>query len=272
MNDTTFIPNSAAALEVIKINMKASITVLLFSSLFGLNVSVYRYHYLVNETLTFQEAQQRCTQHFDYLSTVRSKDLSYNSLIKDFFWIWVQRDSADNNKWIWSEGGEATITFWDENEPNDDRQKCGAVKKDTFKLHDYHCFSRLRFYCMKVYELIVVHQKSTWEEALDYCRQNYIDLAIINSEDIMDEAKINSTVAETDEVWTGLRFLAGRWFWVNGAGIGYNVWSLNGEIQCPAINQRCGVFDRTQEVCKPTDCERRLNFLCVKKKYEDWLD
>ncbi len=179
MNDTTFIPNSAAALEVIKINMKASITVLLFSSLFGLNVSVYRYHYLVNETLTFQEAQQRCTQNFDYLSTVRSKDLSYNSLIKDFFWIGVQRDSADNNKWIWSEGGEATITFWDQNEPNDDSQKCGAVKKDTFKLHDYHCFSRLRFYCMKVYELIVVHQKSTWGEALDYCRQNYIDLAII---------------------------------------------------------------------------------------------
>lgn len=146
MDHTTFIQNSAAALEVILIDMKASITVLLFSSLFGLNVSVYRYHYLVNETLSFQEAQQRCTQHYDYLSTVRSKDLedlSDNSLIRDYFWIGVQRDRADNNKWIWSEGGEATITFWDENKPNDDNKKCGAVKKGTFKLHDFYCILRL---------------------------------------------------------------------------------------------------------------------------------
>uniref|UniRef100_A0A8C1G1L1 Secretory phospholipase A2 receptor-like n=1 Tax=Cyprinus carpio TaxID=7962 RepID=A0A8C1G1L1_CYPCA len=251
--------------------MKASVIVLFFSSLFGLNVSVYRYHFLVNETLTFQEAQQRCIQHYDYLSTVRSKDLqdlSSNSLIKeDSFWIGVQRDSANYFKWIWSEGGEATIKFWALGEPDGD--KCGAVRKSTLTLFARPCDNHFRFYCMKVYELIVVHQKSTWEEALEYCRQNYIDLAIIHSEDIMEEAKINSTVADTDEVWTGLRFLAGHWFWVNGADFGYNVWSSDGEIQCPAMNQRCGVFDRTQGVCKPTDCERRLNFLCVKAKYED---
>ncbi|XP_058636588.1 secretory phospholipase A2 receptor-like [Onychostoma macrolepis] len=253
--------------------MKASITVLLFSSLFGLNVSVYRYHFFMNDTLSYEEAQQRCRAHYDDLSTVRSKDLEdlpYNSLIKEnYFWIGVQRDSADNNKWIWSEGGEATITFWEADQPDNHDQKCGAVNKGTFKLYDKLCSARYRFYCMKVYELIVVHQKSTWEEALEYCRQNYIDLAIINSEDIMEEAKINSTVADTDEVWTGLRFLAGHWFWVNGAGFGYNVWSLDEEILCPAMNQRCGVFDRTQGICKPTDCEQRLNFLCVKKKYED---
>ncbi len=60
----------------------------------------------------FQEAQQHCREHYDDLSTVRSKDLkdlSYNSLIKEyFFWIGVQKEY---NKWIWSEGGEATITF-----------------------------------------------------------------------------------------------------------------------------------------------------------------
>ncbi|XP_016335127.1 secretory phospholipase A2 receptor-like [Sinocyclocheilus anshuiensis] len=251
--------------------MKASVIVLLFLSLFGLNVSVYRYHFLVNETLSFQEAQKHCTQHSDYLSTVRSKDLqdlSSNSLIKeDYFWIGVQRDSADYYKWIWSEGGEATITFWAYGQPY--YYYCGAVHKNTLTLFALPCKTHLRFYCMKVYELIVVHQKSTWEEALEYCRQNYIDLAIINSEDIMEEAKINSTVADTDEMWTGLRFLAGHWFWVNGAGFDYNVWSSGGEIQCPAMNQRCGVFDRTQGVCKPTDCERRLNFLCIKEKYAD---
>ncbi|KAL1271751.1 hypothetical protein QQF64_030767 [Cirrhinus molitorella] len=119
---------------------------------------------------------------------------------------------------------------------------------------------------MKVSELIVVHQKSTWEEALEYCRQNYTDLAIINSKDFMEEAKNNSILADTDEVWTGLRFLAGGWFWVNGDAFDYNVWSSDGQPQCPAVNQRCGVYDRTQRVCKPTDCERRLNFFCGKEK------
>ncbi|KAI2662878.1 hypothetical protein H4Q32_001846 [Labeo rohita] len=254
---------------------KASVTVLLFLSLFGLNVSIYRDHFFVNNTVSWNDAQQYCRQYYDDLSTVREKDLqvlSSNSLIKGkYFWIGVQRVSPDITKWIWSEGGKATITFWEDYQPNDYTQKCGAINKDTFKMHDKHCSDNYEFYCMKVYELIVVHQKSTWEEALEYCRQNYTDLAIINSEDIMEEAKINSTVADTDELWTGLRFLAGDWFWVNGDSFDYNVWSSDGdgELQCPAMNQRCGVYDRTQRVCKPTDCERRLNFLCVKEKRED---
>ncbi|XP_043099466.1 CLECT domain-containing protein [Puntigrus tetrazona] len=250
--------------------MKASLTVLLLSSLCSLNVGVYRLHYFVNETLSFQEAEQRCMQDYDYLSTVRSKDLedlSSNSLLKEnFFWIGVKRDSADKKKWIWSEGGEATITFWAKNEPDGDQ--CGAVQKSAHTLYARPCGVRLRFYCMKVYELIVVHQKSTWEEALEYCRQNYLDLAIINLEDIVEEANISSTVADMDEMWTGLRFIAGHWFWVNGKRCDYDVWSSDGEIQCPDMNQRCGVFDRTQGVCKSADCERKLNFLCVKEKYD----
>ncbi|XP_073692765.1 putative C-type lectin domain family 20 member A [Garra rufa] len=238
--------------------------------LFGLNVSIYRHHFFVDQTSSWQEAQQHCRQHYDDLSTVREKDLqalSYNSQIREnFFWIGVQRDSIDNNKWMWSEGREATITFWEPGQPNDVNDKCGAVNKNSMTLYDGACSSNLRFYCMKVYELIVVHQRSTWEEALEYCRKNYTDLAIINSEDIMEEVMINSAAADTDEMWTGLRFLAGGWFWVNGVAFDYNVWSSDGEPQCPAMNQRCGVYDRTQKVCKPTDCERRLNFLCVKEK------
>ncbi|XP_073692767.1 putative C-type lectin domain family 20 member A [Garra rufa] len=250
--------------------MKASVTLLLFLSLFGLNVSGYRHHIFVNETLSWNDAQQHCRLHYYDLSTVREKDLQalfYNSLITDStFWIGVQRDSRDITKWMWSEGGEATITFWNSGEPNNENEKCGAINKYRFTLNDIYCSEKLQFYCMKVYELIVVHQRSTWEEALEYCRKNYTDLAIINSEDIMEEVKINSAAAVTDEVWTGLRFLAGGWFWVNGAGFDYNVWSSDGEPQCPALNQRCGVYDRTQKVCKPTDCERRLNFLCIKEK------
>ncbi|XP_073692766.1 putative C-type lectin domain family 20 member A [Garra rufa] len=249
--------------------MKTSVTVLLFLSLFGQNVSIYRHHIFVDKALSWQDAQKHCRKHYDDLSTVREKDLqalSHNSLISSYFWIGVQRDHIDNNKWIWSEGGEATITFWNSGEPNGENEKCGAINKYKFTLYDMPCSYILQFYCMKADKLVVVHQRSTWEEALEYCRKNYTDLAIINSEDIMEEVKINSAAADTDEMWTGLRFLAGGWFWVNGVAFDYNVWSSDGEPQCPALNQRCGVYDRTQKVCKPTDCEQRLNFLCVKEK------
>ncbi|KAK7176914.1 hypothetical protein R3I93_000988 [Phoxinus phoxinus] len=251
--------------------MKASVTVLLFLSLFELNLSVYRFHAFVNETDSWENAQRHCRARYDDLSTVRGKDLqklSNNPLIKDnYFWIGLERDGEDNNKWIWSEGGQATITFWNKGEPNNDNEKCGAVDKNTYKLCDGDCSAHLGFYCMTAFELILVQKESTWEEALQYCRQNHIDLAILNSEDIMEEAQINSTDAETDEVWIGLRFIAGHWFWVNGEDLGYKVWSAGGEPQCPAMDQRCGVYDRTQNAWKPTDCEQRLNFLCVKKGY-----
>ncbi|XP_067293512.1 putative C-type lectin domain family 20 member A [Pseudorasbora parva] len=256
--------------------MKASVTVLLFSSLFGLNLAVYRFHFLVNETMSWKEAQNHCRLHSDDLSTIRSKDLqklSNNPLIKEnYFWIGLERDGKDKNKWRWSEGGEATITFWDNGEPNDYKEKCGAVNKFTSKLLDIDCSVHLEFYCMTAFELTVVLRKSTWEEALQYCRQNYINLAILSSDDIMEEAQINSTVSDTDNVWTGLRFLAGHWFWVNGEGLGYKVWSAGGELQCPSMDQRCGVYDRTQNAWRPTDCERRLNFLCVKKGYKRGID
>ncbi|XDV18884.1 hypothetical protein PO909_024482 [Leuciscus waleckii] len=236
-----------------------------------LNLSVYRYHSFVNEKKSWKDAQKHCRALYDDLSTVRSKDLqklSINPLINEnLFWIGLERDGEDNDKWIWSEGGQATITFWDKGEPNHDYEKCGAIKKLTYKLYDIGCSVNLRFYCMTIFELILVQQESTWEEALEYCRQNHISLAILNSEDIMEEAQINSTAAETADVWIGLRFIVGNWIWVNGENLAYKVWSADGELQCPAMDQRCGVYNVKNKVWKPADCEQRLNFLCVNKGY-----
>uniref|UniRef100_A0A673I1L3 C-type lectin domain-containing protein n=1 Tax=Sinocyclocheilus rhinocerous TaxID=307959 RepID=A0A673I1L3_9TELE len=97
------------------------------------------------------------------------------------------------------------------------------------------------FFCMEVFELILVQQESTWEEALQYCRRHYTDLAVLSSDVIMAETMKKSTAAQTDDVWIGLRFIAGHWFWVNGADLQYKVWSSGGELQCPALNQYCGV-------------------------------
>ncbi|XP_077085812.1 C-type mannose receptor 2-like [Siphateles boraxobius] len=250
--------------------MKATVTVFLFLSLFGLNNSLYRKHYYVNENKQWSDAQQYCRTNHDDLSTVSNEELQPLSdnaqATGDYFWIGLRRE-ANDQRWRWTGGEEATDVMWDQGEPYwwyDGKEKCVAVKKSASKLHDKLCTSTYPFYCMEVFELIVVQQENTWEEALEYCRQNYIDLAGLSSDVIMKEAEDKSTSALTEDVWIGLRFLAGHWFWVNGEGLGYKVWSADGELQCPAMDQRCGVYNVKKKVWKTADCEKRLNFLCVK--------
>ncbi|XP_055052937.2 lymphocyte antigen 75-like [Misgurnus anguillicaudatus] len=250
--------------------MKTSFILLLFLNLFELHSGLFREHYYVNDDKNWNDAQEYCRDHYDYLSTVSSSDLQTLStnpdLTDDKFWIGLYADQS-NNIWKWSEGGKATINYWHSGQPNPDNNKCGYVDKDDSKAHDDDCNKKYRFYCMKVYELVLVKQESTWEEALDYCRQNYLDLAILYSDVVMEEAKNNSTNAQTDELWTGLRFLSGPWFWVNGEELQYKHWSGGQELQCPAMNQRCGVYHRQEMAWKPEDCEKKLNFLCVKRKH-----
>ncbi|XDV18769.1 hypothetical protein PO909_024401, partial [Leuciscus waleckii] len=75
---------------------------------------------------------------------------------------------------------------------------------------------------------ILVYKNKTWDEALDYCRQNYTDLTSLRSHTIMAEVINNTITSQTAYVWTGLRFMAGHWFWVSGDDLQYKAWSTEG--------------------------------------------
>ncbi|XP_065131580.1 lymphocyte antigen 75-like [Paramisgurnus dabryanus] len=248
--------------------MKTTTGVLLFLSLFGLNSGLFRRHYHVSSYMFWEDAQTYCRNNYDDLSTASGPDLKALSKVVNIrpynYWIGLHSDTSQHI-WKWSEGGKAKIQDWAHKEPKIYYEKCGCVRTDDSKVRDCDCYWSIPFFCMNVYELVLVKQESTWEEALDYCRQNYLDLAILYSAVVMTEAKNNSTNAQTDELWTGLRFLSGRWLWVNGEELQYKAWSGGQELQCPAMNQRCGVYNRQEMAWKPEDCEKKLNFLCVKK-------
>uniref|UniRef100_A0A671R7S5 C-type lectin domain-containing protein n=1 Tax=Sinocyclocheilus anshuiensis TaxID=1608454 RepID=A0A671R7S5_9TELE len=84
----------------------------------------------------------------------------------------------------------------------------------------------------------------TWDGALEYCRTHYNDLASLSTNERMDSALLEITRTETEYVWTGLRFLAGDWFWVNGDVLDYTAWYQNEQPQCPARDLRCGALDK----------------------------
>ncbi|XDV18768.1 hypothetical protein PO909_024400 [Leuciscus waleckii] len=196
--------------------------------------------------MTWEDAQTYCREYHDDLSTVNREEaklLSANPGINHYF-FWIGLHIGEPDTYI---------------------QKCGAVRKSNYKLHNAPCSLHLPFYCMQVFEPILVLQKKTWDEALDYCRQTYTDLASLRSQMIMEEAIKNTLTSQTAYVWTGLRFLAGHWFWVSGHNLQYKAWSKEGELQCPARNLRCGALDRANNIWRPNNCEDKLNFLCLKK-------
>ncbi|RXN21439.1 lymphocyte antigen 75-like protein [Labeo rohita] len=246
--------------------MKATVTIFLFLSLFGLNSSLYRKHYYVNDRMKWSDAQQYCRNHYDDLSTIRNEELqplSANPQIFYFYWIGLR--GSLSTRWTWTSDEVATNVMWDAGEPDSYSQYCCAVTVSSSKVQNADCDWPLPFYCMEVFELILVQQEHTWEEAMNYCKQNYKDLAILNSDEMMTEAKVKSTAALTDDVWIGLRFIAGYWVWVNGENLRYKGWSSGGELQCPAMNQRCAVLNRNSRVWKPVGCEQRFSFLCINR-------
>ncbi len=106
------------------------------------------------------------------------------------------------------------------------------------KPHDAACTAKYALFCMKVSEFLLVHQNETREGALEYCRMHYNDLASLSTINRINSALPQITQAETEYVWTGLRFLEGHWFWVNGDDLGYTAWYQNEQPQCPARDLR----------------------------------
>ncbi|XP_036430475.1 snaclec echicetin subunit beta-like [Colossoma macropomum] len=114
-------------------------------------------------------------------------------------------------------------------------------------------------------QLILVKQNKTWEEALDYCRSYYTDLASLRSDEENDWAAMKSQMAETEHLWIGLHYVAKYWIWVNGYALEYKAWSEDGHPKCPGSSHRCGALETEEKTWKPRDCEEKLNFLCLKK-------
>uniref|UniRef100_A0A3Q3EIS2 C-type lectin domain-containing protein n=1 Tax=Labrus bergylta TaxID=56723 RepID=A0A3Q3EIS2_9LABR len=64
--------------------------------------------------------------------------------------------------------------------------------------------------------------------------------------------------AQTQEVWIGLRFLAGNWLWVNGFPLEEQL------LVCPKPKMNCGTMSKTGSRLF-RDCSERRNFLCSLK-------
>eukprot|EP00063_Salmo_salar_P058319 XP_014033154.1 PREDICTED: secretory phospholipase A2 receptor-like [Salmo salar] len=256
---------------------KTVYTVLLMSSvleLFGVTIDrgnqpytfVSGKHIYVSAEKNWLHAQVFCREHYTDLSSISSEweqqqlQTAPGVRIHNSTWIGLYREPQNLNGWRWSGGGYATyLGVWDKDQPNNGpKEDYGLIKRNRW--HDAFVYHQLPFFCLK---LIVVRESKTWEEALEYCREQHTDLTSLVSETelLLAQRESRETQTTTAHLWMGLRYLANHWLWVNGDPVVYEAWPQGGQHQCPAWNLHCGAM-ATAGAWETRDCQESLNFIC----------
>uniref|UniRef100_A0AAQ5YQ16 C-type lectin domain-containing protein n=1 Tax=Amphiprion ocellaris TaxID=80972 RepID=A0AAQ5YQ16_AMPOC len=226
----------------------------------GLNLEHLRYKF-IPQSKTWSEAQQYCRDKYDdlayitYFAPVEEEDFPV--------WIGLHRDGET---WKWSTG-MSNYEKWTSGEPGEDND-CVTISSLSKNMDTRNCSDRFPFICIKD-NLLLVKENKTWEEALDHCRgltppthYTRYDLVSVQLGAEYDYVMRKIMEADTEEVWTGLRFLAGHWLWVNGADMMYPDLPL-----CPVDFQHCGSMSKNNntEGFQTRDCTETRNFLCYRK-------
>jgi hypothetical protein len=170
---------------------------------------------------------------------------------------WVGLRKRGNNVWKWlyhSKINTLPVLDWADN--NKDNLGCGTIQGNN--LHDYKCDESLKALCQNK-KLRLVTEEKTWEEALKHCRaiRSNIDLLSFHDKDELSFTQQELAWTQTEEVWIGLRWLAGRWLWID-RNAGDNV-SLPAE--CPANRTHCGTL--SEKGLHARNCMEKRRFFCL---------
>lgn len=192
---------------------------------------------------SWHNAQKYCRLFYTDLAPVTNiRDMRQLQLAGgdiNYFWIGLERNSTDSEKWTWSGGGEVSTFFWAENQPhNRHGEDYGMFHNNTW--HDATRDYEQPFFC---YSAVVVRERKTWEDALEYCREHHSDLASVVSDTemmlIQKELRRNDT---TDRVWIGLHFFSEYWRWVDRQPLSLEAWGQDGKPECPKAKMECAAL------------------------------
>ncbi|KAK2853463.1 hypothetical protein Q5P01_006124 [Channa striata] len=238
-------------------------------SLFMLRSDQSRIYVHVTDRTTWFKAQSYCREYYTDLVTLRNIDdiyaLQSPCLTGESCWIGLQREQSGSPLWKWSNGENSNFTNWIKDQPDNYGGIENCVIMTSFLWNDVPCEVSYEFLCYD--EPVLVQESKTWEEALEYCRNlsgsfttsNYsYDLLLLDYRGFNLTSREVIVNAQTQEVWIGLRFLAGNWLWLNGN-------PLSGQLPaCPAAGNNCGTMTKSGEL-QLSNCSEKMNFICARK-------
>ncbi|KAK2854265.1 hypothetical protein Q5P01_006926 [Channa striata] len=220
-------------------------------------------YFFINQSKTWPDARQYCKDFYDDLAIIRQNNELDSAVNPQEFPLWIGL-RRDGETWKWSRG-LSDYRNWAPN-PTGDYGDCVTMSSLSKTMTNQSCSTRYPFVCYR-HNLVLVKENKTWEEAMQYCKDlsnnnNRYQLVSVQPGDEYDYMMNKVVEADTDEVWSGLRFLAGYWVWVNGADM-----SLPDLPACPVPWQYCGAFSKNYTGTLETrDCLDKKNFLC----YSQW--
>uniref|UniRef100_I3K0I1 C-type lectin domain-containing protein n=1 Tax=Oreochromis niloticus TaxID=8128 RepID=I3K0I1_ORENI len=188
--------------------------------------------YLITTPMNWTQAQTYCRyNHTDLASGLDQVD---GEEMKALFagrvmsvWIGLFRDS-----WRWSDGSDFSFRYWDMQLFNDEQSNktCAmTLLNRSGKWSSDECDKEKPFFCYDD-KVILVKENKTWEEALYYCRDKYLDLVSITNLEDQQWVQEKAKNASTPFVWLGLRYTCtlGFWFWVTDEVVEYKNWDSDG--------------------------------------------
>ncbi|XP_055021640.1 macrophage mannose receptor 1-like [Boleophthalmus pectinirostris] len=197
---------------------------------------IYEYHF-INTPVTWSEAQQYCRENFTDLATIeREEDLSKLAIPSgQWAWIglhdnpaaWKNVMTADPNSWRWSATGTTSpggYQNWALTQPDNYNagESCVYIKNNMWA--DYSCKGSAPCACYKdqsgVKEFFLIKNiYRTWAECQSVCRQQYQDLAMIES-----EAENQALGAKAGQTATWIGLYREPWLWSDLSSSSYRKW------------------------------------------------
>lgn len=245
--------------------MKIAWVALFLSAHCELTLTLIRKHIFINNAKTWSDARKFCRENYADLSTIDSheeltrfkSDSNNQKADSTESWVGLSKLSA-NGQWVWSDGSKEISMPWKAGQP-DTPDTAFCCKSSDGELYDYVCDKQYPFFCYEwVPKLILVTEKKSWEEALEHCKSQHSGLACLPTSLHLFQVNNKTADMQTDGMWTGLRFLAGSWFWVNGESLG-NLVQLPA---CPVSPLYCGSRNLADKCWESRNCAEKLNFIC----------
>nr|XP_046255844.1 macrophage mannose receptor 1-like [Scatophagus argus] len=224
-----------------------------------------QYH---KHTLSWYNAFQYCQGNMSDLATITKNN---TNSFKKTGWIGLYRKGGET--WSWTGVLSSDYRNWAPKQPLN--LDCASFDPVTQKCRSSECSEKSQFACSDD-NLVLVKENKTWEDALNHCQSIETPCSgvsgpctyqhkLLSLEQLSDYNYVRDRIyrATTDEVWIGLRFLGGEWWWMNGKKL------EDHEILpgCPSQWKHCGTLskhDTNNWIIR--DCSERRNFICYRYK------
>ncbi|XP_046723709.1 macrophage mannose receptor 1-like isoform X3 [Silurus meridionalis] len=232
--------------------------------------------------MNWTEAQRYCREHYTDLASVRNETenqkirslIYFNDYYNYNFWIGLYKNRS------WSDKSRSSFSNWKPEEPDNYalNESCTAVSfDDDGKWSDEKCSQGFPFLCYSSSSSLPSHQyhfineNKTWADAQRYCRENYTDLATIDTMEEIDKLLNAVNGRYSGLAWIGLYGELDSWRWsldddddfYQEREREYRGWfhepdNYNGNEMCVSMNSRGEWFDQI--------CTDRKTFVCYNGK------